>query len=79
MTGTKYLANNRPVCPKNNPCFKQVLVVGSLLDLRIGGNIFSQARELKKSCLKPLYMEKLLRNKRMGEDKEQKVVSGKRL
>lgn len=79
MAGTKYLANNRPVCPTNNPCFKQVLVERSLLDLRIAGNLFSQARELRKSYLRLLYKEKLLRNKVVGNVKEQEVISGKRL
>lgn len=79
MTGTKYLANNRPVCPTNNPSFKQVLVEGSLLDSRIGGNLFSQGRQLKKGYIRLLYMEKPLRNKLVGEVKEQKVFSGKRL
>lgn len=67
------------MCPTNNPCFTQVLVEGSLLDLRIAGNLFSQAREPKKSYLRALYVEKLLRNKLVGEVKEEKVVSGKRL
>lgn len=79
MRGTKYLAHNRPVCPTNNPCFKQVLVEGSLLDLRIAGKLFSEARELKKSYSRFFCTEKLLRNKLVGEVKEQKVISGKRL
>lgn len=79
MTGTKYLAINRPVWPTNNPCFKQVLVEGSLPGLRIAGNLFSQPREHKKSYLRPLYREKLLRKKVVGEVKEQKMVSEMRL
>jgi len=52
---------------------------GSLLDMRIAGTLCFQAKELKKSYLRFLCTEKLLRSKLVGGVKEQKLVSGKRL